>query len=239
MGDARIVYGLALGKQGNWYQTWQSRTHGILGQADTTPDVTNGVLFYSANTSATTISNFDLSAPGSPNTGGNLAPLFEGKVIKVFFTDSVTTISGSRIYLASTNNTFNSNSWLGLVYHNSAWYETERSQVAGLNVSQKITRVGAANEALTVTSQDYMLVVVPTAAGAIVSGISGGYVGQRILLVSGSGTATFALSDATSSGAGNIFFVASNQLVFDTTNSTIELVKVSPVAWAIPSIVSA
>ena len=45
MGDTRIVYGLAYGKQNNFYTIWQGKTHGLFAQANTAPDVTLGVLF--------------------------------------------------------------------------------------------------------------------------------------------------------------------------------------------------
>lgn len=245
MGDTRIRYGLAYGRMNNWVsgiagqKGYLGGTDGLFAQANTAPDVTVGVLFYSANSAATTIADFKLSTPFGAT--GNQAGLFEGKVIKVFFTDSVTTINGSRIFLANSNNTFYSNDWLGLIYHNSAWYETERvnKNIGGSALNRRSISVGGTHTSITADNNDLMLVIVPTATGTIIDAISGGYVGQRLLLVMGTATSTFALGDATSSGLGNIYFVASNQLAFDTTNSSVEVVKVSNTAWSIPSVISA
>lgn len=120
MGDFRIVYGKALGKEGNF----QVRTDGLFAQADTTPDVSNGTLFYTNNTTNTVITNFDLS--WNPQTA--TVSHFEGKEIKVLFLDNSTSLaSNSRILLASTNGNFTTNSSIDFLYHNSAWYETGRS----------------------------------------------------------------------------------------------------------------
>src|SRR3990167_1172535 len=113
MGDQRIRYGLAYGRQANFYtgNTDQTKrgylagTDGLFAQASTGPDVSTGYLFYTNNSGATTISDFQV-APFGRGTGGNQAPISEGKTIKVVFLDSNTTVSGSRIYLSGTANTF-------------------------------------------------------------------------------------------------------------------------------------
>lgn len=233
MGDARIVYGLALGKQGNWYTTWQNKTHGLLAQASTAPDVTTGCLFYSVNSSATTITNFGLRVAGSPDTGGNIAPLFEGKVIKIFFTDGSTTVaSNARIYLAnSASFAFPSNSVLDLIYHNSAWYETSRS-IDGNSV--RSIAVGGTNMVLTVTNADKVLTLAGTDASTILSGISGGYIGQQIILISGSGGANITVT----STAGNIYVVGTDSfriagIASDNNLASITVQKISASYWSV------
>ena len=235
MGDSRIVYGLALGKQGNWYTTWQNKTHGLLAQASTAPDVTTGCLFYSVNSSATTITNFGLRVAGSPDTGGNIAPLFEGKLVKIFFTDGSTTVaSNARIYLAnSASFAFPKNSWLGLIYHNSSWYETERSiDASGL----RSIAVGATNEAITVTEADRVLTLAGTmnSNSIFLTGISGGYVGQRLLLIVGSGGCTPIITNT----AGNIYCVGTDAfriagITSDANLCSVEVVKISNSYWQV------
>jgi len=185
MGDMRIPYGLALGRMNNWTATYQGKTSHLIAQANTAPDVTNGVIFFTTNSAATTIEDFKLTTPHG--SAYNVAGLFEGKVIKIFFKDANTTISGTQIFLASSSNTaFSTNSWLGLIYHNSGWYETERSIQNNAAVSRSIA-VGATNEAITVTAADRLILLAGTSPTPTITGISGGYIGQQIILIAGSG----------------------------------------------------
>lgn len=245
MGDTRIRYGLALGRQNNWYsglaqKGYLAGTEGLLAQANTAPDVTMGVLFYTANSASTTITNLQLSAPGNP--GGNIAPLFEGKVIKVFFTDSNTTLtSGTRIFLADTASMpFPANSWVGLVYHNSAWYETERTVQNIGSIFERTLYVGLTQQAITATNKDRILYIQATAEGVVISGISGGYEGQRLTLAfGGSGAGNIQLGNATSSGWGNIFFLGTNQVTLAVAGSAgtmfgLDFIKLGT-AWHIPA----
>ena len=78
MGDTRLT-NFALGKYANFYST----SANVFAQNDTTPDVTNGVLFFSNNTTSTVITNFDLTGFGA----GSQSQQFEGKLIKVVFLD--------------------------------------------------------------------------------------------------------------------------------------------------------
>ena len=130
MGDTRFKNGLALGSYNNFYAT----TAGVFAQADTTPDVTDGVLFYSNNTSNTTITHFDLTEVGGG--AGSNAGAFEGKVIKVIFLDNSTGLANTgNLKLATSDNLQGKNNWIELIYHNSAWIECGRS----LNQSNFIT----------------------------------------------------------------------------------------------------
>jgi hypothetical protein len=178
MGDFRIKYGSAFGPQNNFYVN----SANVFTSTDTTPDVTNGTLWYSNNASATTITDFDLSA--LPSSGSN-APLFEGKRIIVVFLDAVTTITpNSRLVMAGSGSvTFPANSTLDLVYHNSAWIEIGRSiNTTGDVLSQ---RIAGSNNAI--GSVDNVKTVLLTGtAKAIIWSISGGSIGQRIDIVNNS-----------------------------------------------------
>jgi len=121
MGDSRFT-SIAYGK----FNNFAANTAGLFAQGDTTPDVTSGVLFYSNNTTATAITDFELSAPGGG--GGSNAGLFEGKAIKVIFLDDSTRlISSARMLLAGSNDLQGTNNSVELLYHNSAWVEFSRS----------------------------------------------------------------------------------------------------------------
>ena len=126
MGDTRLT-NLALGRFANFYST----SANIFEQADTTPDVTNGVLFFSNNTTNTTITNFDLSVPGPIPGGsahGSIAHNFEGKVIKVVFLDDSTGLArNNNLILGTSDNLTGANNSIEFIYHNSAWVEFTRS----------------------------------------------------------------------------------------------------------------
>ena len=148
MGDSRLT-NFALGKYANFY----SNTANVFTSGDTTPDVTNGVLFFSNNTSNTTITHFDLVGFGA----GSQAQQFEGKLIKVVFLDNSTSLlNAANLILAASDGIFNQNSTIELVYHNSAWIELNRTH---------------SRSVLTVTSADLATVGANT-GGANVRGVS-------------------------------------------------------------------
>ena len=120
MSDFRL-YNMALGRLNNFFV----RTDNLFAESDTTPDVTQGVVFFSNNTSNTTITNFDLT---SVSQMGNNAGAFEGKKIHVFFIDGSTRlVNGGPLVLASSNGLQGTNAYIELLYHNSSWIETGRS----------------------------------------------------------------------------------------------------------------
>ena len=121
MGDFRITYGSAIGKQNNFF----AKTDGLIAEGDTTPDVTNGTLFYTNNTTTTVITYFDLTSVQGANTQPGL---FEGKEIKVLFLDDSTSLSRTnQLIISGTDGLIGRNGIAEFIYHNSAWYETNRS----------------------------------------------------------------------------------------------------------------
>lgn len=121
MGDTRFKGGLAYGQYANFFAT----TANVFGQADATPDVTNGNLFYTNNTSNTTITHFDLTATQG---GATISQWFEGKVISVFFLDDSTRlVNGGRLVLQGSDGLIGANNHIDLLYHNSSWIEMGRS----------------------------------------------------------------------------------------------------------------
>lgn len=171
--DFRIPYGFARGPMNNFYV----RTDNLFTSGDATPDVTIGNLWYTNNTSAITITDFDLSDVAN---GGSIAPKFEGKEFTVYFTDNNTTIANnSRIILSTSAQTFAANQNLSFLYHNSAWVETARSRNNSTGDVQTFSIAGSAS----FTATDVKLaILVGTATPVGIKSISGGTVGQTITL---------------------------------------------------------
>jgi len=254
MGDTRIRYGLAYGRMNNFVtgSTDQTKrgylagTDGLFKQADTTPDVTNGYLFYANNSAATTITDFKLQHPSAAGSN-NLAGLFEGKVIKIIFLDTVTTVANnSRVLLADSANTlFNKNSTVEFLYHTSAWYEMCRSEAIGLASSYtKNVTIASTAESISITNNDMLVVLSMTGLTSIFRGITGGYEGQRIILAKSladtGSSITFAHTN--SSGIGNIYFRSTAEFMMTVIASgglqTLELVKVGT-GWFVPTLITA
>ena len=213
MGDFRIKYGSAIGALNNFY----ARTDNLFTSGDTTPDVTNGCLFYTLNTSTTTITHFDLT---NVSASGNVSGHFEGKLIKVIFLDTATTItpSGRMILQSDSSNTFRVNSSSDFVYHNSAWLEFSRSAPYGVEVTTQL--LSGASDALNVLNNTRLVIVNGASATNIIQSISGGYIGQVIRLVHiGSNTAKL-------SSAGNLS-LGSDAIPLASSAYTISLTRIS------------
>lgn len=173
MGQSRIPFGRALGREGNF----QSRTDNLFTESDTTPDVTFGSLFFENNTSATVITHFDLS---SPSTAGTFWSQFEGKLIDVYFLGGSTTIANAgQIRLAGTDNLFLPDQTLSLVYHNSSWIEVARSR----NTRSEVTTFTVAGASVSLNVNDVSLAIINATAATTIVSLSGGQVGQQVTLV--------------------------------------------------------
>lgn len=133
MGDTRFKNGLAYGPYANFFAT----TANVFAQADSSPDVSLGNLFFSNNTTNTTITNFDLQAPPG-DTSTTYHQVYEGKVIRVIFLDDSTRlVNGGQLILTGSEGLQGANNSLELLYHNSSWIEFNRSYNA--NNVQEIT----------------------------------------------------------------------------------------------------
>lgn len=233
MGDLRVRHSIAYGRQNNFYTSnFSGGTSGLFGQANTAPDVTLGTLFYTNNSAATTINSFTLSHPAQGQ--GNLAGYWEGKEIKIVFLDSNTTVAGSRIVLAGTDNAFAQNSFLELVYHTSSWYETSRTQNYSTFVPVALGNSAGLNANFV---SSFMMTYVSTggvSGTAVVQSVSGGMIGQRLLLINNQSSGSIAISTAgnisystvlpTIAGSGIYTLAASGGLA--------EIIKVSNSQWS-------
>ena len=216
MSDFRVRYGLALGPYGTLAIT---SALNVLPAGDTTPDITLGSYFIAQNTSPTAISYFD------GRLSGGLDGVEEGKIIVVRFADagSTTLINGGRMFLAESAGAFLSNQMIALLHSNSAWYELFRSYNSQGDTT--VSNVGAANIAPNVDGV-HMLILNATAATTLI-GLSGGQLGQQVVIFSNSGG-----SNITVSTAGNLTVAGSAVFVMNT-SAPILAFKRNSTTWSI------
>lgn len=213
MGDTRLT-NLALGKYNNFYVT----SANVFSESDTTPDVTNGVLFFSNNTTSTIITNFDLTGFGE----GSKAGQFEGKVIEVVFLDNSTGLaSNSRLITAGSSSLQGANNSIRMIYHNSSWIEFSRS----VNVSDVLTVTSASlTGAGQIDARGRKVIITSATAGSanVVRTAINGEQGQRLVIYNGGSAMSIVVNSAanntfvstSSTGAGLMVAVGSVALTF-------------------------
>ena len=177
MSDFRIRYGLALGPYGSAGAT--SASH-LITPGDTTPDVTLGAFFVTANTSATTITYFDVVGGGGVDSTAN-----NGKVISILFQDNLTTIANAgQIFYAGTQAAFTSGQTVSFIYYNSAFYQypvtADVSRIGRETVKTYVLTVASA--ALDVAGVS-LAIITPSAGAVGIVGLSNGVIGQQVTLM--------------------------------------------------------
>jgi len=218
MGDATRLTNLAFGKYMNFYAS----SNGVFVSGDTSPDVTGGTLFYTNNTSATSIAHFDLQK--NSQTPG----CYEGKIINVVFLDSMTKIvKSTAVKVANDLVEYGIGDVAGFVYHGSAWYQMFGSTNKTTNNETKTLASGNTYN-LIVNNETERYALATTNVGLTVRSISGGYVGQEIMLMNVSvGTGVvYVMTD------GNIRMTTA-QVIIPVTDGALKLVCVSsaPTIW--------
>ena len=194
MSDFRTRYGSAWGPFGTASAVSGAMSFGI---DDTTPDVSNGTFFRTANTGATTVTYFDVTEPQ-----GNTSTQHNGKWFTLLAADNLTTIANAgQLYLSGTGGAMTSGQTVSFVYFGSAWYEIGASQAVGGREAVKTVTV-TGNAAPNVAGAKMLLLI--GSGGMTISGFSGGVVGQSLdvgkaLIAAGSvltftGAANFMLS---------------------------------------------
>ena len=179
MGDTRFRDGLAYGPYGNFF----SNTANLFGQGDTTPDVTLGNVFFSNNTTNTTITHFDLQAPPG-DTSPTYHQRYQGKLIKVIFLDNSTGLANAgRLILSSSDSLLGANNTIELLYHNSSWIEFNRSYNNSGIVSTNSAALGAAGIASVAGKVSTVRLTAEAGSDAILRRVTGGYQGQVITLI--------------------------------------------------------
>lgn len=222
MSEMRIKNGLAFGPYGTAGPT--SSQH-LIPPGDTTPDVSLGCFYLTANTSATTITYFDvMDQGGTPSTAAN------GKLIKILFRDALTIVqNGGQLFLANTQGAIPSNTVMDFLYYNSAWYEVSRSKnnqssTDFLAVQTRLNISAAGSSTINVTTANIVFLTV-TGATLGILGFSGGVANQRITVVTAASDQiiSYAQSAGNLALAGTNGFIASNSATYSffTANGTL------------------
>ena len=214
MWPTRFPYGQAKGFVNNFQ--YRGTTAGLFAEADTTPDVTTGDLFYANNTTATVITHFDLQ------DYVNRSVNYEGKVITVFLLNTATQLAnGGRLFLVGSDDLAGTNHSITLMHSRSGWYELRRAKV-NQNGGFETSSAMAGSSALVTTKDSQNIFINGTASPVIIAGISGNnYIGQRLTLIANSQGLNIQIkSDAALAIAGT------NAIVY-TSPRTFELIRVA------------
>ena len=166
MSASRNRYANAYGPLYNF----QARSDNCFAQSDATPDVSLGTLFYSINTTATIITDFD---------GGE-----EGQVITVIMLDNYTGLANSgELVLAGSGSFEGANNSITLIQHNTSWYEVSRSQNS-TGVYNYVSTGSASNAAMIDVKGVNIVTMLGSGAAPIkLIGLSNGTIGQEVTLV--------------------------------------------------------
>jgi hypothetical protein len=217
----RVPYGYAIGfdTQFNFHRASAANATGTAGlliqNSGTNIDVTNGTLFYTNNSVATTITTLRNSTYSS-NTGTG----FEGEIIRIWMLDTLTEFqNGGNIILSGTGNYGKqANASIELMYSRGNWYELGRSSPgASGGIAQSL--IGSSAATLTADGVS-TFVLLATAAAVTIRAISGGFNGQKVSMI-------MVASDGTSIGietSGNIRMALTNAIVSGS-NALHELVR--------------
>ena len=218
MGPTRFPYGEARGFVNNF--NYRSTTANLFTQSDATPDVTTGDLFYTNNTDNTTITHFDLQ------DYANRAANYEGKVITVLFLDNSTRLANAvNLYLAGTNNLLNRDATsihgITLMHSRSGWYELQRHMT---NRNEVLQYSISGTSSLNVDDVKVGLVLNTGSVTTAISALSGGQVGQSVVLVNAGSNAVRVET------GGNILIVGTNAYVLNASGAY-QFVRASAALW--------
>ena len=218
MGPTRFPYGEARGFVNNF--NYRSTTANLFTQSDATPDVTTGDLFYTNNTDNTTITYFDLQ------DYANRAANYEGKVITVLFLDNSTRLANAvNLYLAGTNNLLNRDATsihgITLMHSRSGWYELQRHMT---NRNEVLQYSISGTSSLNVDDVKVGLVLNTGSVTTAISALSGGQVGQSVVLVNAGSNAVRVET------GGNILIVGTNAYVLNASGAY-QFVRASAALW--------
>lgn len=164
MSNPSRFYSLALGKLDNF----KARTDGLIGQADTTPDVSMYSLLYANNSANISITDFDNGS--------------EGQIIYIINVGSDLSFTRSSTMLVSDSSNLVKDDNIAFIKHASAWYELSRSHSASSSVQYAI-ELSANNASIVGGVANTRVLVINNSGATTISGLSGGYVGQILTIV--------------------------------------------------------
>lgn len=150
-------HSIALGR----FNNFQARTDGLIGESDTTPDVSLWSLLYANNSATTVISHFD-----NPS---------EGQLVKVINIGSDLSFNGAQMILSDSSN-LGVNGNIEFVYHNSSWYEAGRSH------GQSSVRTAIEADSSPSVKNVKVLVIANSATQSI-TGFDDGHEGQLLTVI--------------------------------------------------------
>lgn len=233
-GQFRTRYGLAVGRENNFYtgiagqKGYLAGTDGLLAQGNSTPDVTNGYLFYTNNTGNTTIRDFILSHPAQAN--GNIAGLFEGKKIFVWFLDGSTRLAYSTsgpIIGVGTDGLQGANSVAEFIYHTSSWYMIDYNRISNNFATYGSGNVNySANSSLNV--RGLTTVALNNTGGSQLTFVTltGGEQNQTVLLYASNSAVQFTVNTG---GLANSIITTTGGTVYNlNSNATLSVTFISP-----------
>ena len=212
MSDFRFKYGVSYGTVGNF----QSRTDNLLASTDTTPDVTDGNLFYTNNASATSITHWDLS-------GANVVSEHQGKEIRVIYLDASTTlVAGAQLRLKDGQNVpMPALSVTDFIYLNSAWVETYRSYNTASQITVTSANVSAASLITINPAVTSVLLLTGASSSMTLNGMAGGYTGQTVTLHTIGSSVTFITNSAGLTDSFTVTTVAGTSAISTGSKSTV------------------
>lgn len=200
--NSRTKYGFALGP----YKNFQATSANCFTSGDATPDVALGSLFYTVNTSATAITDFDNGE--------------EGQIIHIIMLDTMTTITNGAEVILTGNVQAAGNQVVSFINHNTAWYEIGRSVNVSKSVAYVSTGSGGNTAVVDVSGRSYVTLNASGGAPIKLERLVGGVVGQIVTIVNLNSAAIIVNSGGAAtvlvmtSSAGNYVMTGSNATSF-------------------------
>ena len=157
-------HGLALGKFNNFY----ARTDGLIAESDTAPDVSMYSLLYANNSATTVIKDFSNGA--------------EGQIVVLINVGSDLGFAKSTNMLVSDSSNIVKDDSIIFIKHKTSWYELCRKHTANTEVQFAI-ELSANNASIVGGVANAKVLVIHNSGATVLTGLSGGYVGQILTVV--------------------------------------------------------
>jgi len=201
-------YGLALGKELNF----NAGTDGLITDAVTSPDVSTKSLFYTDCTASNAIADFTNGA--------------EGQIVTLITLDSNTTITNGTIKNADgVDKLMGVGDTAVYIKHGASWYEiASRHTSTGIQTLSNVKN--AASSATLAVGTKILKVMGSAGAMSVLWNLSGGSIGDTVLIVGGSVGPTFTIE-----AGNNLFINGTAKLTVSGTAVGLAFTKVSDTNW--------